>query len=110
MNKINISITKYNIEKDDKITDLFDDDILRLTFEKKEEYLKFISNPKLTINYFNIIPEICNKETIETYLKKLNLTEALKDIKPIIEVKNKDDLPITLLKNLKKHKKIPTIM
>lgn len=98
MNKINISITKYNIEKDDKIADLFDDDILRLTFENEEEYLKFISNPKLTINDFNIIPEICNKETIETYLKKLNLTEALKDIKPIIEVKNKDDLPITLLK------------
>lgn len=110
MNKINISITKYNIEKDDKIADLFDDDILRLTFENEKEYLKFISNPKLTINDFNIIPEICNKEIIETYLKKLNLTEALKDIKPIIEVKNKDDLPITLLKNLKKHKKIPTIM
>lgn len=98
MNKINISITKHNIEKDDKIADLFDDDILRLTFKNEEEYLKFISNPKLTIYDFNIIPEICSIEKVKTYLKKLNLTEALKDTKPVIEIKNKDDLPINLLK------------
>lgn len=100
MLRINIIISKNEITKQEKIADVFDND-LNLTFQNEDEYLEFIKNPKLTPEDFNIIENITEVNKISEILKMQNLYEQIKIAKPTIKINNINELPIKILKSKK---------
>lgn len=100
MYEIDTIISKSEIYNE-KIADLFDN-ILRLTFKSEDEYIKFMQNPKLTLDDFNIIPGLLEEETIINFLKNFDLPNEIKKSRPMIEITNPKDLPVKLLKSKKR--------
>ena len=68
MYEVDTIISKSEIYSDEKIADLFDN-VLRLTFKTEDEYIKFMENPKLTLEDFNIVRGLTEKSDIIKFLK-----------------------------------------
>lgn len=101
MYEVDTIISKSEIYSGEKIADLFDN-VLRLTFKTEDEYIKFMENPKLTLEDFNIVRGLTEKSDIIKFLKDYDLANGLKNSKPMIEITNPKDLPVKLLKSKKR--------
>ena len=98
---IKIIISSINYFNEFKLASLFNGQ-LRLDFKTEDEYLKFLNNPKLTINDFNIIEGLTNIEEINKIIFSIDIKQLLKDTPILIELSNINDLPIKLLETKKK--------
>ena len=102
MYKVDVIISKNDIYPKEKLADLFDDNVLRLSFKTEQQYLAFMNNPQLSIENFNIIPGLSSEEDINKLLENIDLPKALKDTRPMIEILDIKDLPIKLLERKEK--------
>lgn len=103
MASIDIVITKENRLDGEKKAYLIDD-VVRLEFKNEDEYFKFIENPILTMDDFNIIEGITDTKLLEKILKLPNLSEKIRESSVMVEMFNIKDLPINLLQTKKKIK------
>ncbi len=103
MANIDIVITKEDRLDGEKKAYLFDD-VVRLEFKNEDEYLKFMENPVLIMDDFNIIEGVTDTKLLEKILKLPNLSEKIKESSVMVEMFNKTDLPIKLLQTKKKIK------
>lgn len=85
MYKVDVIISKNDIYPKEKLANLFDDNVLRLSFKTEQQYLAFMNNPQLSIENFNIIPGLSSEEDINKLLENIDLPKALKDTRPMIE-------------------------
>ena len=102
MYKVDVIISKNDIYPKEKLANLFDDNVLRLSFKTEQQYLAFMNNPQLSIENFNIIPGLSSEEDINKLLENIDLPKALKDTRPMIEILDIKDLPIKLLERKEK--------
>lgn len=98
-----IVITSENRLKGEKKAYLFDD-VVRLQFKNEDEYFKFIDNPTLSIDDFNIVKGITDINFLEKIINLSNLSQKIKESTVMVELFNIKDLPIKLLQTKKKIK------
>lgn len=98
-----IVITTENKLDGEKKAYLFDD-VVRIEFKNEDEYLKFMENPVLTMDDFNIIEGVTDTKFLDYALKLPDLSKSIKESTIMVEMYNIKELPIKLLQTKKKIK------
>lgn len=101
MANFDITITNKKELDEKKVAYLFDD-VVRLEFINEDEYFKFMKNPELTMEDFNIFDDITDTRLIEKITMLPDLSKKIQEGSITVDIHNIKNLPVRLLQTKKK--------